>query len=301
MNTQELAKIATEQRNPDTLDIDQVSTLEMLTQINREDQKIAIAIEKSLPDIANAVDAITNAFNQGGRLIYVGAGTSGRLGILDASECPPTYGVANTLVQGIIAGGERAIQFSVEGAEDDTHAGEMALIEKNIGKNDVICGIAASGRTPYVIGAMRYAQAVGAKTIGVCMSKGAQMLEYADFPICVEVGAEAIMGSTRMKAGTAQKLILNMLSTGAMIKTGKVYSNLMVNLQTKNAKLITRATRIVMLACECNEMTASNALTQANGEVKTAIYMLLTQSDVEQAQLALEQSNGVIAAALGAK
>lgn len=301
MKLQDLARIATEQRNPNSLAIDQVSTLEMLRIINQEDQTVAVAIEKKLEDIARAVDAIAKAFNHGGRLFYVGAGTSGRLGVLDASECPPTYGVSAELVQGVMAGGDRAIQFSVEDAEDDVKAGKQALIERGLNTNDIVCGIAASGRTPYVIGAMEYAQSIGAKTIGICMSAQALMLTNADYPICVEVGAEVIMGSTRMKSGTAQKLILNMLSTGAMIKTGKVYSNLMVNLQTTNEKLITRATRIVMLACDCDEASASTALSASDGDVKVAIYSLLSSVNVIEARHALSQANGVIADAIGTK
>ncbi|WP_040212249.1 N-acetylmuramic acid 6-phosphate etherase [Clostridium polynesiense] len=298
MNIERLSKLTTEGRNPNTMNIDSVSTLEMITMINEEDKKVAEAIGAAKENIAKAVDIIADRFLKGGRLIYIGAGTSGRLGILDASECPPTYGVDFELVQGIIAGGRTAIFKAVEGAEDDRELGKNDLIEKNLTENDIVCGIAASGRTPYVIGAMEYAKEIGAAVLSVTMNEESEMAKIADCPISVVVGPEVVMGSTRMKSGTAQKMVLNMLSTGAMIKLGKVYGNLMVDVQPTNEKLRVRAKRIVMLASEVDENKAEALLKETNYNVKLAIFMIESGLDKEEAERILDKNNGYIAKAL---
>lgn len=298
MNVKNLGKLSTEGRNPNTMNIDRVSTLEMITMINEEDKKVALAVERAKEDIARAVDVIAERMKKGGRLIYAGAGTSGRLGILDASECPPTFGVDYEIVQGIIAGGKKAIFKAVEGAEDDEELGKRELVERNISKLDVVCGIAASGRTPYAIGAMKYAREVGAAVLSVTMNEESEMAKYADIPISVVVGPEVIMGSTRMKSGTAQKMILNMLSTGAMIKIGKVYGNLMVDVQPTNEKLIVRAKRIVKLATEAEEGIIDRVLDETGYNVKLSILMIETGFEKEEAMKLLDKNDGYIAKAL---
>lgn len=298
MELQDLAKLSTEGRNPSTLNIDRVSTLDMITLINEEDKKIAIAVEKEKEQIAKAVDVIAERMLQGGRLIYVGAGTSGRLGILDASECPPTYGVSFDLVQGIIAGGNTAIFKAVEGAEDSMALGREDVMKIKLSKEDIICGIAASGRTPYVIGAMKYGREVGAVVLAVNMNKESEMAEYADIPISIEVGPEVIMGSTRMKAGTAQKMVLNMLSTGAMIKLGKVYGNLMVDVQPSNEKLRVRARRIVKLATEADDEIINRTLEETAYNVKLSILIIETGLSIIEGRKLLEKHKGYIAKAL---
>lgn len=298
MEINKLSKLVTEGRNPATMDIDKVDTLGIITMINEEDKKVALAVEKAKADIARAVDAIADRLKRGGRLIYMGAGTSGRLGIVDASECPPTYGVDPELVQGVIAGGYGAIFKSVEGAEDDAELGKKDLIERKVTSLDVVCGIAASGRTPYVIGAMKYAREVGAAVVCVTMNPESDMAKLADYPISVVVGPEAIMGSTRMKAGTAQKMVLNMLTTATMIKLGKVYSNLMVDLKATNEKLMARSKRIVMLATGTDEDNASRVLKETNYDVKLAIFIILTGLDINTARDILDQNNGYIQKAM---
>jgi len=298
MELQDLAKLSTEGRNPSTLNIDRVSTLDMITLINEEDKKVAIAVEKKKEQIAKAVDVIAERMLQGGRLIYVGAGTSGRLGILDASECPPTYGVSFDLVQGVIAGGNTAIFKAVEGAEDSMTLGREDVMKIKLSKEDIICGIAASGRTPYVIGAMKYGREVGAAVLAVTMNKESEMAEYADIPISIEVGPEVIMGSTRMKAGTAQKMVLNMLSTGAMIKLGKVYGNLMVDVQPSNEKLRVRARRIVKLATEANDEIINRILEETTYNVKLSILIIETGLSIIEARKLLEKHKGYIVKAL---
>lgn len=298
MELQDLAKLSTEGRNPSTLNIDRVSTLDMITLINEEDKKVAIAVEKEKEQIAKAVDVIAERMLQGGRLIYVGAGTSGRLGILDASECPPTYGVSFDLVQGVIAGGNTAIFKAVEGAEDSMTLGREDIMKIKLSKEDIICGIAASGRTPYVIGAMKYGREVGAAVLAVTMNKESEMAEYADIPISIEVGPEVIMGSTRMKAGTAQKMVLNMLSTGAMIKLGKVYGNLMVDVQPSNEKLRVRARRIVKLATEADDEIINSTLEETAYNVKLSILSIETGLSIIEARKLLEKHKGYIAKAL---
>lgn len=294
----ELEKLATEQRNPNSAHIDTVSTEEMVRIINEEDKKVAAAITAITPQIAQAIEVITERLRQGGRLFYVGSGTSGRLGILDASECPPTYGTAPALVQGIIAGGYNAVFQSKEGAEDSEDDGHADLARHFITPQDVVVGLSASGRTPYVAGALHYAQNRGAATIAIDCSPSSRIGAIADIDLCAVVGPEVITGSTRMKAGTAQKMILNMLSTGAMIKLGKVYSNLMVDVKSSNHKLAERARRIVMTTTGCTERQADAALTACNGSAKLAIVMTLRQCTIEEARQVLDQAQGYVSKAL---
>ncbi len=265
-----LSILPTEARNPLTCRIDELSTLDMLRLINDEDAKVAAAVVLELPRIASTVDAIADRFERGGRLYYVGAGTSGRLGVLDASECPPTFGVEPELFQGIIAGGDGALRRSIEGAEDSSEQGAADLAERGFVKADTLIGIAASGRTPYVLGAMEYAKQQGGMAIGLSCVPGSPVARMAEIAISPNTGAEVITGSTRMKAGTATKMVLNMISTGVMIRRGAVYGNLMVNVQLTNEKLIDRGRRIVMTALRCDEATATRLLDEA-GNVKAAI------------------------------
>ena len=294
----DLQKITTERRNPLSAHIDELPTLEMVKIVNGEDQKVALAVEKILPEIAQAVDIITDRLARGGRLFYLGAGTSGRLGILDASECPPTYGVEPELVQGVIAGGIPAIFKAQEGAEDNPDLAAHDLAERGFGKGDVLLGIAASGRTPYVIGGLQYARKLGAATIALACSANAAIAEYADIALLPVTGAEVVTGSTRMKAGTAQKLVLNMLSTVTMIKLGKVYGNLMVDVKTSNAKLEERAKNIVMEATGCSREESIAALSEARGNAKLAIFIHLTGADFAAGQAALARAGGHLAQAL---
>lgn len=289
----------TEQPNPNSTHIDTLSTTDIITTINQEDRKVAIAIEKVIPQIALAVDAITEAIRNGGRLIYIGAGTSGRLGILDAVECVPTFSTSPDLVRGLIAGGEGALINAVEGAEDHPEHGKRDLQALDLTAQDVVCGIAASGRTPYVIGALNYAKELNTKTIAIACNVPSAILDIADIPIGVEVGPEVITGSTRMKSGTAQKMVLNMLSTGTMVKLGKVYGNLMVDVKVTNQKLAIRAQRLVMHLAEVNEQTAQSLLAQCNNEVKTAIVMHKRQVTVDKARELLNQANGLLGEVIG--
>ena len=291
----DLTTMITESRNQASLTIDQLTTIDMLKVINEEDKKVAFAVEKQLPQIAQAVDKIVEAFQQQGRLIYIGAGTSGRLGILDASECPPTYGTPTEQIMGIIAGGTPAIFKAVENAEDKPEQGQADLQSIQFNYKDILVGIAASGRTPYVIGAMEYAKSQGATVISLCCNPNAPMIGLADIAITPIVGAEVITGSSRMKAGTAQKLVLNMLTTASMIKIGKVFSNLMVDVEASNAKLIERQIQIVIEATSCSRQQAINALEQCNRQCKTAIIMLLMQISAEQAMTLLNENRGMIA------
>ena len=272
------ANLTTEKRNSASANIDKVSTLEMLKIINDEDKKIAVAVEKTLPQIALAVDLIAKKISSGGRLFYIGAGTSGRLGVLDASECPPTFGVNSEMVQGIIAGGNYALTNAVEGAEDDKNLAVENLREKNFSVADILVGIAASGRTPYVIAAVECAKKIGAATLGVSCVENSALAEIVDIAITPVTGAEVITGSTRMKAGTATKMVLNMLTTGAMIRLGKVYGNLMVDVHATNEKLRDRAKRIVIAATGCDEVTAVDALKKFEGRAKLAIDFLLNKN-----------------------
>lgn len=292
--TIDLSSMITETRNPASVEIDQLPTLEMLRVINQEDQQVALAVSQLLPEITRAVDAIAAAFGKGGRLVYIGAGTSGRLGILDASECPPTYGVSAEQVVGLIAGGHKAILQAVENAEDDAQLGAQDLKNIQFCANDVLVGIAASGRTPYVLGAMAHARAVGATVCSISCNPGSPLAQAADISMVAVVGPEIVTGSSRMKAGTAQKLILNMLSTGAMIRTGKVYGNLMVDVEATNAKLVERQKRIVMEATDCERAVAERALAQADNHCKTAIVMILAGLTADEARTRLQSSNGFI-------
>ncbi|OZS42524.1 N-acetylmuramic acid 6-phosphate etherase [Photobacterium sanguinicancri] len=297
----DLTRMVTESRNPASQDIDTLSTLDMLAVINNEDKKVAIAVEQALPEIAQVVDAIAAAFQQGGRLIYTGAGTSGRLGILDASECPPTFGTKAEQVVGLIAGGHTAILRAVENAEDNQELGKADLTALNFTDKDVLVGIAASGRTPYVLGAMTYAKEIGATTACISCNPHSPMTELADVSITPVVGPEVVTGSSRMKAGTAQKLVLNMLTTGAMIRTGKVYGNLMVDVEATNAKLVERQKRIVIEATDCTREQAEIALNACEGHCKTAIVMILTNSNADQASQLLTQHRGFTRDAINAK
>ncbi|MBW7984461.1 N-acetylmuramic acid 6-phosphate etherase [Enterobacillus tribolii] len=290
----DLSRLQTEGRNPASENIDMLSTMDMLKVINQEDQKVALAVERVLPQIAQAVDAIAAAFMNGGRLIYSGAGTSGRLGILDASECPPTYGTPAEQVVGLIAGGHKAILKAVENAEDNAGLGQQDLRDLNFGANDVLVGIAASGRTPYVIGAMEHARSTGATVISLTCNSGSAMSQLADIAIEPVVGPEVVTGSSRMKAGSAQKMVLNMLTTGAMIRTGKVYGNLMVDVEATNAKLVQRQINIVMQATECEREAAIDALAACNGHCKTAIVMILAGLEAADAAALLAQNHGFI-------
>ncbi|AXV36153.1 MULTISPECIES: N-acetylmuramic acid 6-phosphate etherase [Aeromonas] len=292
--TIDLSSMITETRNPASVEIDQLPTLEMLRVINQEDQQVALAVSQLLPEITRAVDAIAAAFGKGGRLVYIGAGTSGRLGILDASECPPTYGVSAEQVVGLIAGGHKAILQAVENAEDDAELGAQDLKNIQFCANDVLVGIAASGRTPYVLGAMAHARTVGATVCSISCNPGSPLAQAADISMVAVVGPEIVTGSSRMKAGTAQKLILNMLSTGAMIRTGKVYGNLMVDVEATNAKLVERQKRIVMEATDCERAVAERALAQADNHCKTAIVMILAGLTADEARTRLQSSNGFI-------
>lgn len=269
-------KLDTERVNQESLHIDEMDTETMLTTINNEDQKVAIAVKDVIPQIAKAVDCICEKIRCGGRLIYIGAGTSGRLGILDASECPPTYGVEPTLIQGLIAGGSQALTTAIEGAEDSQELAILDLKSIQLNPHDVVCGIAASGRTPYVIGGLIYARDLGCATVSICCVHQGMISNYATCPIEAVVGPEVVTGSTRMKAGTAQKMILNMLSTATMIKMGKVYGNLMVDVQPTNEKLKQRARSIVVQAIEVSEDDALKLLEQCHYNVKVAILMGLT-------------------------
>ncbi|MEQ1976068.1 N-acetylmuramic acid 6-phosphate etherase [Xenorhabdus sp. SGI240] len=294
----DLSNMITESCNPASTHIDQLSTLDMLRVINDEDKKVAIAVEKTLPQIARVVDKVAEAFRQGGRLIYSGAGTSGRLGILDASECPPTYGTKPEQVIGLIAGGHQAILQAVENAEDNRQLGTKDLQALHVNQRDVLVGIAASGRTPYVLGAMEYAKSVGATVACISCNPNSSMVQLADIAITPVVGPEVITGSSRMKAGTAQKLILNMITTGAMIRIGKVYGNLMVDVEATNAKLIERQKNIVMAATECSREMAEHALNACGGHCKTAIVMILSGVSAEQAKALLAEHQGLIRPAI---
>jgi len=283
----ELEGLISEGRNPKSMEIDLQPTEAILRVINAEDRLVPAAIEKVLPGIARAVDRIVMAFGKGARLVYIGAGTSGRLGVLDAAECPPTFGVPPTMVVGLIAGGSAALTNAVEGAEDDSDAGADALRGIDFTADDVLVGIAASGRTPYVIGALDYARALGATTVGLTCNPDSAIARLAEISIAPVVGPEVVTGSTRMKSGTAHKLVLNMLSTASMIRVGKVYQNLMVDLHPTNEKLLARAARIVMEATGCDEPAAEQALKASDRDVKLAVMMVATGMPADAARQAL--------------
>ncbi len=294
----DLSHMTTEKRNPHTMELDQMSPLEIAAVMNQEDRNVPLAIEKALPQIAQTIEAVEEAFLRGGRLFYTGAGTSGRLGVLDASECPPTFGVDPSMVVGLIAGGDQALRFPIEGAEDDREQGKKDLQDKGLCAKDVLVGIAASGRTPYVIGGLEYAKSLGCTTAAIACNKGSAVGKTADIAIEVEVGPEVLTGSTRLKSGTAQKLILNMISTGAMVRVGQAYQNLMVDVVQSNEKLQVRAENIVMEATGADRPSARAAIDAAGGKVKTAILMVLTGRDAKDAEALLDRAGGHVRQAL---
>ncbi len=295
----EISNLATEQRNPNSTDIDELSTLEILKIINEEDKKVPLAVEKELPYIEKAVEEIVKAIKNGGRLLYFGAGTSGRLGVVDAAECPPTFGTPPELVQGFIAGGEAAMFVAQEGAEDFEENGAKDVELAEVTNKDVVCGIAASRRTPYVIGAIKKAKEIGAKTLYItCTPRESFNIEEVDIPICPYVGPEVVMGSTRMKSGTAQKLVLNMLTTTTMVRLGKTYENMMIDLQMTNKKLVERSKRIVMMITGVDYEEATKYLEAANYHVKTALVMILAEVSLEEAKKRLEKADGFVRRAI---
>ena len=295
---QTLSTLITEQRNPNSMHVDSLSALEIVQLMNQEDKQVPLAIEKCLPQIAQAVERIVAAFQKGGRLVYIGAGTSGRLGVLDASECPPTFGVSPEMVKGIIAGGERALRHPIEGAEDSKAQSVIDLQTIQFSSKDVLVGIAASGRTPYVIGALEYAKSLGSATVSIASNPNSAMANIVDIAIDTVVGPEVLTGSSRLKSGTAQKLVLNMLTTASMILMGKCYQNLMVDVQASNEKLKARAIRIVMQATDCDKALAEETLKQADQNAKLAIMMILSGLDRAQAEALLEKHQGKLQLAL---
>ena len=295
---QTLSTLITEQRNPNSMHVDSLSALEIVQLMNEEDKQVPLAIEKCLPQIAQAVECIVAAFQQGGRLVYIGAGTSGRLGVLDASECPPTFGVLPEMVKGIIAGGERALRHPIEGAEDSKEQAVIDLQTIQFSSKDVLVGIAASGRTPYVIGALEYAKSLGSVTVSIASNPNSAMANIVDIAIDTVVGPEVLTGSSRLKSGTAQKLVLNMLTTASMILMGKCYQNLMVDVQASNEKLKARAIRIVTQATDCDKALAEETLKQADQNAKLAIMMILSGLDRAQAEALLEKHQGKLQHAL---
>jgi N-acetylmuramic acid 6-phosphate etherase len=290
----ELARLVTEQRNPRTDDIDTLGTYDIVRLINSEDRKVCQAVERELEHISHAVEMIVESLKRGGRLVYVGAGTSGRLGVLDAVECPPTFGTDPEKIVGVVAGGNAAMFHSQEGAEDDQEKGIRDADRLDCGSNDVVCGIAASRRTPFVVSFVARAKQRGARTIYVTTNPRSEFDLDVDVAICPAVGPEVIMGSTRMKSGTAQKLVLNMLTTTAMIRLGKVYENMMVDLQLTNTKLVDRARRIIMAASDVTYESASALLSNAGGHVKTAVVMARTGASAEEAANLLQAADGFV-------
>ncbi len=293
-----LENLTTETRNEKTMNLDEMSIEEFLTVMNEEDAKVSAAVRNEIPNISKAVEKIVTAFKSGGRLIYIGAGTSGRIGLLDAVECPPTFGTSPEEVVGLIAGGEKAFIKAVEGAEDSEELATHDLKEIKLSKNDIVVGIAASGRTPYVIGGLKYAKEIGAATVAVSCNKGSKIGEEAEIAIEVVNGPEVLTGSTRLKAGTSQKLVCNMLSTASMVGIGKVYGNLMVDVQSTNEKLVERSKRIVMEATSCTYEIAEEYLTNSNQSPKVAIVMILTGFSYEQAIEQLKKSEGFVRKAI---
>lgn len=289
-----LENLTTERRNETTFGLDEMSVAEAVKLMNQEDHNVPAAVEEQLPQIEKVVAATIAAFKKGGRLIYMGAGTSGRLGVLDAAECVPTFGVEAEMVVGLIAGGEQAMTVAVEGAEDDAELGAQDLKDLKLTETDMVIGIAASGRTPYVIGGLDYARSIGASTGTISCNKGAEISKHADLPIEVDCGPEFLTGSTRLKSGTAQKLILNMISTISMIGIGKVYNNLMVDVKPTNEKLVERSKRIIMQATEADYETAARYFAEADQNVKLAIVMILTDSSKEAAAEKLIQADGFV-------
>ncbi len=296
---EEISSLSTEQRNANSMNIDYESISGILKIINNEDKTVAYAVEKELSYIEKAVEIIVTALKNGGRLLYFGAGTSGRLGVVDASECPPTFGTPFGLIEGFIAGGKEAMFRAQEGAEDKEENGANDVISAKVKSKDVVCGIAASRRTPYVVGATKKASELGAKTLYItCTPRKSFNLNNVDVAICVDVGPEVIMGSTRMKSGTAQKLVLNMLTTASMIRLGKVYENMMIDLQRTNKKLIERSKRIVMTITGVSYEDAEEYLTKSKGHVKTALVMILAKVDYNEAQIRLKKTDGFVRKAI---
>lgn len=290
--------MTTEQRNPDTMNLDEMTTLQIVTEMNREDAGIPAAIRPHLPEIAKVAQWGAESLSQGGRIFYMGAGTSGRLGVLDASECPPTFGVSADTVVGLIAGGPSAIMKAVEGAEDNRELGAQDLKDHNLAQNDLVIGLAASGRTPYVIGGIEYAKSIGCRTAAITCNEGSAIGKASDCAIDVVVGPEVLTGSTRLKAGTAGKMILNMISTAAMVQIGKSYGNLMVDVVLSNEKLQVRAENIVMQATGVDRETAKRTIASAGGRCKTAITMILADCTKEGAEQRLVQANGHVRKAI---
>lgn len=298
----EISQLATEQRNPHSMNIDASTTAEILKIINEEDKTVPLAVEKELPYIEQAVEIIVKSIKNGGRLLYFGAGTSGRLGVVDASECPPTFGTPYDLIVGNIAGGKEAMFRAQEGAEDYEENGAKDILLNNVTPKDVVCGIAASRRTPYVVGAVKKAKELGAATLYItCIPREKFDLDTVDVAICPYVGPEIVMGSTRMKSGTAQKLVLNMLTTTAMIRMGKVYENMMIDLQMTNKKLVERSKRIVMTITGLSYEEASKYLDEAGGHVKTALVMIVGKVDLKEAGRRLKLSDGFVRSAIEGK
>lgn len=300
MSQIDLNGLSTEKRNPETMNLDEMEIEDILAVMNREDEKVVRIVGGVLPKVAEIIGFTTESLKRNGRIIYIGAGTSGRLGVLDAAECPPTFGVSSEVVVGVIAGGERAFLKAVEGAEDNEALGAEDLKELGVDERDTVIGLTASGRTPYVIGALKYAAAKGCRTASISCNTGSEVSRYAKVAVEVETGPEVLSGSTRLKAGTAEKMILNMISTVSMVETGKVYKNLMVDVRQSNAKLIVRTENIVMQAVGCDRESAKRALKEAGGEAKLAILMLLLQTEVEETRQILKNAGGKIKNALTA-
>ncbi len=296
---EEISKLSTEQRNPHSMEIDARSTSEIIKIINDEDKLVPYAVEQELPYIEQAVEIIVKALKSGGRLLYFGAGTSGRLGVVDASECPPTFGTPYGMIEGFIAGGKKAMFRAQEGAEDKEENGAKEVVAANVSSKDVVCGIAASGRTPYVVGAIKKAKQLGAKTLYVTTNPRKDFdITDVDVAICPYVGPEVVMGSTRMKSGTAQKLVLNMLTTASMIRLGKVYENMMIDLQMTNKKLVERSKKIVMTITGVSYDEAAVALKNAKGHVKTAIVMIKANVDFKEAKERIKKADGFVRKAI---
>lgn len=298
---EQLGRLLTEQRNPRSMNLDSLSTEEIVRLINSEDKLVPLAVEKEIPYIVQAVETIVDSLKRGGRLIYFGAGTSGRLGVVDASECPPTFGTDPSMVVGVMAGGPAAMFRSQEGAEDNEDQARKDVDTHEIGPRDTVCGIAASRRTPYVVAAVQRARERGAKTIYVTTNPRSDFNLTVDIAICPEVGPEVLMGSTRMKSGTAQKLVLNLLTTTAMVRLGKVYENMMIDLQLTNRKLVERSKRIIMMATGVDYPVAAAALERAGGHVKTAIVMIRAGVSPEQARERIARADGFVRRAIELK
>lgn len=297
----DLNKLSTEKRNPNTTNLDQMSALEIATIMNQEDHNVPEAIKPALPQIAKAIDLIVSGFKQGGRLFYIGAGTSGRLGVLDAAECAPTFGTEPEMVQGLIAGGMKAMTIAVEGAEDNKELGKQDLVDHQLSAKDTIVGIAASGRTPYVIGGLDYAKEIGAGSVALSCNHNSEISQHAEIAIEVVPGPEVLSGSTRLKSGTCQKLVLNMLSTASMVRIGKTYGNLMVDVKPTNAKLVERAKKMVMEVTGTDELTAASTLKEAGNSVKVAVVMIIENIDADEARKKLNSSEGFVRKAIDDK